>query len=123
MSKQRSVFAAAHDPLPPEPVSDPDAVESIYRLSVDEARRRRWDEGRRHYGGDSFVGDPMAELYEELLDSLNYIDAYRQQGLIRGCAESIDSIEKSLRFSAETTRYILTPPWERDEDQCFLDLR
>jgi hypothetical protein len=37
--------------------------------------------GRATHGGTSFQGDPAQELYEELLDSLNYVCQMRLVGM------------------------------------------
>jgi hypothetical protein len=49
-------------------------------LTIDEARALRFEEGRKKYG-PVFQGDPLAHLYEELLDALNYWDECRRQGI------------------------------------------
>lgn len=53
-------------------------------MSFDEQRARRWHKGILTYRGGlagCFVGDPRHELWEELLDSANYIDEWQRQGL------------------------------------------
>lgn len=42
----------------------------------------RWNQGRERFGGSGWVGNPpLYELYEELLDAINYIEEHeRQQG-------------------------------------------
>ena len=43
----------------------------------DQARRLKWNAGREKYG-DSFQGDPLNELYGELIDALNYTKELRK---------------------------------------------
>lgn len=40
----------------------------------------RWNRGRKRYGGDGFDGDPLLELYEELIDGINYCDQAEMHG-------------------------------------------
>lgn len=54
----------------------------LCEVSLGHARERRWKAGRRARGlvaDEPFNGDPLSELYEELVDALNYIDAHLQQ--------------------------------------------
>lgn len=56
----------------------------------------RWDKGLPHYRqpGQPFVGDPIEELIDELVDSLNYLGVARRQGLRR--SSTLDVIERHL---------------------------
>ena len=50
----------------------------IVKVLVD--ARGRWEAGRKAHGGGPWVGrKPVAELYEELLDALNYCDEHERQ--------------------------------------------
>jgi hypothetical protein len=54
-------------------------------LEVAARARRRWDEGREERGLDPdapFVGHPVAEFEEEILDALNYLEVMFQQDWI-----------------------------------------
>ena len=51
----------------------------LISISTEEARRRKWEEGRARHGSE-FVGHPLLELDEELLDALNYCDEALRQG-------------------------------------------
>lgn len=44
-----------------------------------EGPRVKWKEGKKKHG-DTFTDDPLEELYEELLDALNYADYAQQDG-------------------------------------------
>ena len=51
----------------------------LHELSIRAAKARRWRTGREVRGlsiGEPFDGVPLHELFEELIDSLNYLDAY-----------------------------------------------
>jgi hypothetical protein len=48
-------------------------------LDTDAAARLKWSRGREKYG-DAFVGHPLLELDEELLDALNYVTEAERQG-------------------------------------------
>ena len=45
-----------------------------------ELRERRWAAGRAKYGDTWAGGPPLAELFEELADASNYIEAAVAQG-------------------------------------------
>lgn len=76
----------------------------LFRLRIAEAKRVKWEAGRRAYGGDAFVGDPMAELYAELIDGLNYCDEARRQGIELGAIPDV------LRDLTEDLRAMLRTP-------------
>lgn len=51
----------------------------LWRLSIREAMRQRWEQGRRQYRTSPdapFEGDPLAEEYVEYLDAANYREEY-----------------------------------------------
>jgi hypothetical protein len=76
----------------------------LIELSIDEARRLKYEVGRQEHrakrGGDEFVGDPLKELFDELLDAMNYVDECERRGLLlssmgshlRGLAERVQAI-------------------------------
>jgi hypothetical protein len=43
-------------------------------MQLAEARRVKWERGRRQYGGPVFVGDPLEEAFEEVVDLINYLE-------------------------------------------------
>jgi hypothetical protein len=63
---------------------------NIESLTIEEACRTRWDKGRITYGTAEFVGDPLRELYEEQLDSLNYCDELVRRGVRMAAQWKID---------------------------------
>jgi hypothetical protein len=52
----------------------------LIRLRLEEARRAKWEAGRLVHGNDSFVGNPVEELFGELVDGLNYTVVAREFG-------------------------------------------
>ena len=54
---------------------------SLVGLTIDDAKRIKWDRGQERYGS-VFVGDPLGELYDELIDGMNYADEALRQGLM-----------------------------------------
>ena len=50
-------------------------VPRLWQRDIKSAMRVRWDSGRIGHGRketDPFIGDPLEEMYEELIDALNY---------------------------------------------------
>jgi hypothetical protein len=45
----------------------------------DIARMRKWKQGREQYG-PTFVGNPVVEFYDEMVDSGNYLEEMARQG-------------------------------------------
>ena len=65
-------------------------------MPIAEACGRRWMEGRAEYGETEFQGDPALELYEELIDSLNYLIQMRVARM-----ETRDWAERLLELTGE----------------------
>lgn len=64
-------------------IPDADGRESeLIKLSVVEACNKKWEFGRKRYGPGTFQGDPLAHLYSELIDAINYVDEAKRQGKI-----------------------------------------
>lgn len=98
----------------------------MLNLSVDEARERRWVEGRAVHGGGAFVGDPYLELYEELLDALNYIEEAIRQGAPRGGPQLLQRLRGRIDRCALDLHDLLSvpfgPPFESGEGgECSQD--
>lgn len=53
----------------------------LVAVTVVEAQRQKWQEGRCVYGGYSFQGDPVDELYAELIDGQNFCEEAERQGV------------------------------------------
>ncbi len=62
---------------PPKPKAPP---KPLIEMPIRKAMRLKWDAGRLVYGGAGFIGDPVEELYAELIDALNYCDEAQRQG-------------------------------------------
>jgi hypothetical protein len=60
----------------------------------------RWNQGRRRYGGDGFRGDPLLELYEELVDGINYCDQAELHG------HRLGDVRAALMQAAERVRTV-----------------
>ncbi len=76
---------------------EPDLVD----LSTDEAMTLRWQRGRAARGlgpCDPFEGDPLRELYEELIDALCYVREAARQG------HTLRPLERELFRMASTVR-------------------
>lgn len=77
---------------------EPDLVD----LSTYEAMTLRWQRGRAARGlgpCDPFEGDPLRELYEELIDALCYVREAARQGQTLG-----RRLERELGWMASTVR-------------------
>ena len=48
-------------------------AEKLIHLPIEEARKAKWRRGREQYG-PVFIGQPLEELDEELLDAMNYAE-------------------------------------------------
>ena len=65
--------------------------------STDEALKAKWARGAERYGS-KFVGHPLKELDEELLDAINYVaEAERQGWLMQDMAETLRSMREWVR--------------------------
>lgn len=85
-------------------------MESIHKLSVDEARRARW---KQDAGTEAA---PYLSLYASLLDALNYADEIERQGFSQGCQQTVARVRGHVQSCAEHMRGVLTPPFDSDED-------
>jgi hypothetical protein len=52
---------------------------ALIGMELAEARRVKWARGRRKFGAE-FVGDPLEEAFEEVVDLLNYLDELAVRG-------------------------------------------
>lgn len=72
-------------------------------LPIDEALIAKWESGRKHYrdGDDGgFVGDPVEELFQELLDSIQYTREIERRGTY------LHNFEKTFRDLAEQLQWL-----------------
>lgn len=49
-------------------------------LTLEKARKHRWEHGRAKHGGDGFDGHPLIELDRKLVDALGCIGEAHRQG-------------------------------------------
>ena len=54
-------------------------AEKLIHLPIEEARAAKWRRGREQYG-PVFIGHPLEELDEELLDAMNYAEEAARRG-------------------------------------------
>jgi hypothetical protein len=54
-------------------------AEKLIHLAIEEARTAKWRRGREQYG-PIFIGHPLEELDEELLDAMNYAEEAARRG-------------------------------------------
>jgi hypothetical protein len=54
-------------------------AEKLIHLPIEEARAAKWRRGRQQYG-PVFIGHPLEELDEELLDAMNYTEEAARRG-------------------------------------------
>jgi hypothetical protein len=53
------------------------------RISIEQAKQTKWAMGRKKYG-PVFATDPIVELFDELIDGMNYVDeALRQDAITK----------------------------------------
>ncbi|MCE5308530.1 MAG: hypothetical protein LLG20_12905 [Acidobacteriales bacterium] len=76
-------------------------TEKLIHVPIEEARAAKWRRGREHYG-PVFIGHPLEELDEELLDAMNNAgEAARQgfpkAGIAQGPSETLRTNTCDLR--------------------------
>ena len=74
-------------------------AEKLIHLPIEEARAAKWRRGRDQYG-PVFIGHPLEELDEELLDAMNYAEEAARRGF------PMAGIAEDLRDLCERTRAI-----------------
>ena len=73
-------------------------------LRIEEARAAKWQRGREQYG-PVFIGHPLEELYEEILDGLNYVAEAERQGFPMGSmADELRQLCKRVRLIYRANR-------------------
>jgi hypothetical protein len=71
--------------------------EKLIHLPIEEARAAKWRRGREQYG-PVFIGHPLEELDEELLDAMNYAEEAARRGFpITGIPEDLRRLCKRIR--------------------------
>jgi hypothetical protein len=74
-------------------------AEKLIHLPIEEARAAKWRRGREQYG-PVFIGHPLEELDEELLDAMNYAEEAARRSF------QMAGISEELRRLCERTRAI-----------------
>jgi hypothetical protein len=74
-------------------------AEKLIHLPIEAARAAKWRRGREQYGPE-FIGHPLEELDEELLDAMNYTEEAARRGFPMG------EIGEDLRRLCERIRAI-----------------
>ena len=72
-------------------------MSAYIHLEIEDARARKWSVGQQKYG-PKFVGHPLEQFDEEMLDALNYVDEAERWGFDMG------SIAVELRGICERVR-------------------
>lgn len=73
-------------------------------LETDTALREKWARGAEQYGQE-FVGHPLVELDEELLDAINYVEEAKRQGWKMG---NMPQVLRALRATVQAV-YVSAP--------------
>ena len=80
-----------------EDMAPASGVMKLIDLPIDRARRVKWERGRARYG-PVFVGHPLEELDEELLDGMNYAAEAARRGFpMAGISEDIRRLCERIR--------------------------
>ena len=74
-------------------------AEKLIHLPIEEARAAKWRRGREQYG-PVFIGHPLEELDEELLDAMNNAEEAARRGF------PMVGIPEDLRHLCERIRAI-----------------
>jgi hypothetical protein len=82
----------------PEPRSPGDDMADVtdLRKQVEVNRRKKWEKGRQEHG-PVMVLDPLVELGQEFLDSINYSRILQDDSDLAGYAGYFHEIETTLR--------------------------
>ncbi len=75
----------------------------LIAIPIAEARTIKWARGRQKDGAE-FIGDPLEELFDELLDALNYVEEAHGQGLMN--SETCSFFSERLNVLAEATKLL-----------------
>lgn len=66
-------------------------------MPIEVARRVKWERGQRVYG-PTFVGHPLEQFDEEMIDALNYLDEAERWGYaVPGLRERVTAIAEEVR--------------------------
>ncbi len=77
----------------------------LWEMSWDDAKARKWEEGRKKYGDDWGGDPPLEEFYAEMVDASNYLDeAYKRGDMI---TEYEKFIRERVNECAEVVEFLL----------------
>ena len=72
-------------------------AEKLIHLPIEAARAAKWRRGRKRYG-PVFIGNPLEELDEELLDAMNYAEEAARRGFhMAGIPEDLRRLAERIR--------------------------
>lgn len=72
-------------------------AEKLIHLPIEAARAAKWRRGRERYG-PVFIGHPLEELDEELLDAMDYAEEAVRRGFpMAGIAEDLRRLTERIR--------------------------
>jgi hypothetical protein len=70
---------------------------NLIHIPIEEARVAKWRRGRELYG-PVFIGHPLEELDEELLDAMNYAEEAARRGFpMAGISEDLRHLCERIR--------------------------
>lgn len=73
----------------------------MLNLETGAARARKWEAGRAQFGPGPFVGDPLDELDDELIDAMNYAAVGATAGLpLEGILADLQGLRDRVRALA-----------------------
>lgn len=91
-----------------------DAGLPLWKLSLKEAMRRKWKQGRPLYRDSEdvpFVGNPLEEFHGEMIDAMNYLCVYEQAqkrtgGMVRNSA-CVNNLRGLIQYAAVAATLLL----------------
>ncbi len=72
-------------------------------LSIEVARAEKWERGQKKYG-PVFIGHPLEQLDDELLDAMNYVEEAHRQGYV--CERFASHLIDELRSICVRVRWV-----------------
>jgi hypothetical protein len=78
---------------------------NLIDMTIENARRIKYIVGREKYGSDAFIGHPVEELHDELIDAANYIEEAEKRGYEMGdLAERVREMTERVRAIYQAER-------------------
>jgi len=89
----------------PDKLDCPSRTTELLAMSLAEATRARWEDGRARYGDDWSARHPLVEAYLEVVDLRNYLREAERQGaidawLLRRFMVAINPLARELLWHA-----------------------